>query len=208
MPNKKKAMRGSLNRSTPGAKPAVAFRLQKEAEVKLREKLKFLEVAIDKQRASQDHLPSLALPNSRRAFLAWQPVGPDGAALSKSSNDTLKKHEEVLASVDDAVAAVKLLQNATKVGSVSKADRLASSRRSQKIHLAVRQIAERALVSSRKEVTKLRDEVTAMKAKLMSAENEFQMNFEKISAECQDLRAENARLAKVLAKAIPLKALQ
>lgn len=206
--SKKKESRGSASRSSQGFKPAVAFRLQDEAEMKLREKLDLLTRAVDQLNLSENALLASDFPCSRRAFLAWQPIGPDGVQLGRNSNDTLKKHPEVLASVVDAVGAVKILQNATKGSTSSKADRLASSRRSQKLHLAIRQIAERALVAARKEAATHRKEVDVLKAKLASAEAEFKKSMEKLSVECHDLRRENARLAKTLAKSIPLKSLQ
>lgn len=208
MTRKKSAARGSASSSTQGLKPAVAFRLQNEAEMKLRAKMDLLKSAIDQLKLSGNDLLARDLPGSRRAFLIWQPTSPDGIPLSKSSNDTLKKHPEILASVEDAVSAVKNLQSAKKNAISTKADRLASSRRSQKLHLAIRQIAERALVVARKEVMNHRHEIELLKSKLASAENEFRQNVEKLSAECIELRSENARLAKTLAKSIPLKSLQ
>jgi len=201
-------MRGSSSNSHRRLKPVVADRLQEAAAAALEKKLSILTSAL--AGAMQQGIPSVpdGIPTSRRQFLAWCPIAPDGEQLGKNANDTLKKHKSLLSAVDETVDIAKAMKSQAPKAPSSKEHRLATSKRMQRLHWTLRMIAERALVAARKDFASARDEALLAKAKLASAQAEFRSELEKLTGECLALRQENARLTSQLSKTIPLRSLQ
>ena len=196
--------RGSRSSTQKGRKPASAQALEVQARTNIERKLALLVAALKTADAKNDRI-SDDLPLSRRQFNYWKPLESGGRQLGPNANDTLKRHPDLLSSVEEAVALAKSSRERSEEARPSREERVAAARRAQRIHWTLRIIAERALISSRRELADAERGVVELRAKLKSAEEEFKRRIEEVCAENQTLRDENARLIRDRAKVAPLR---
>jgi paraquat-inducible protein B len=194
-------------------KPAVAFQSADAALSNIRVKLSLLREYLDGRGPFvqlDGKLSFTLLPSSIRQFNSWcsrdlkSLVNDDLPEFSRNANSTLNKHAAELASIQSAVKALSSKARAEGMRPNKEAS-LARARDESRLQKTLREIAERELKISRQAQERLRKDAELLRTQLKSLAEEARSQNESLSQELEQLRKQNALLAKTVRKVYPLR---
>lgn len=202
-------MRSSSDSKAGRGKPAVATANAAEAEGNLRRKLGLLTEALSQlNRPSHIHsarspemmsaLAGRAFPITVRQFNLWSSdaLPADLRALlpsfRRNASTTLKGHGQLFASVEEVLVALRRALR-TPTPESRREHTVASLRRRINTANTMRQITERELVSSRREVQNLKESLAIELNRRVALERELGAAIQRLEAELAQTRARKDR---------------
>ncbi|MDM0082916.1 hypothetical protein QTI17_20185 [Variovorax sp. J31P179] len=166
-------------------KPAIAFRTETQARENLERKIEHLKTMVEAGARPPE------VPSSLRKFNSWEIASKQGATFKRNANETISRHPQLRA------AAVAIMEAAKAAARPSVPPRDAGMKRARdkaRLHLTIRKIAESAYLRSRAENLRLRSEIDALRAQVVSISDEANRLREALELELEKCRARNAEL--------------
>lgn len=193
------------SKAAPGLKPSIAYASEKAAKSNIERKLSLLSLML--RHAHRGDLKSQeieSLPKSMRQFNCWAPTEADGNGLLRNSRETLLKYPDLLASISQAVEALRSLRH-TSHKAHEKERTLEAARRTGALNKLMREIAERELVRMRSALHSAQRALIVSEAKLESMTKECARLRNEDGKEIERLRAESADLRRRYREVVPLR---
>ncbi|MGJ7503685.1 hypothetical protein ACSFBF_25235 [Variovorax sp. ZT5P49] len=149
------------------------------------------------------------IPTTVRQFNAWcsehmsAGMGAVYPGILRNAQATLKRHPVLLASTQEAIAAIR--SHAKRKPTASKLGALEDLRRKMRLLVVIRRIAERELASNLFASEDLKSQLIASEARYAALEREIVESRVRHRDEVAQLRKSNADLTKMLTAVTPLR---
>jgi polyhydroxyalkanoate synthesis regulator phasin len=170
------------------AKPKVAFANADEGRVNIERKIKRLATMLKDGVLTED------APTSLNKFNKWVFTGASAEeSFASNAHDTLRKHGTLQ---KDAKALTNLVKAAANPTPPARELSVNRSRERVKIHLQLRQIAERHALQVTSENVELRRQIVALNSTVHSMVEELAAIREAYEEALQELRSRNAELVR------------
>lgn len=170
------------------AKPRVAFANADEGRVNIERKLKRLAALLKDGALTED------APTSLNKFNKWGFIGATAEdSFVSNAHDTLRKHGTLQ---KNAIALTNLVKAAANPTPPVRELSVNRSRERVKVHLQLRQIAERHALQMTSENGELRRQIAALNSTIDSMVEELAAIREAYEAALQELRSRNAELVR------------
>ena len=198
-------VRGSASSTLMGKKPKVAYANENAAKINIANKIRVLKCALQDSTVDRS-----SLPRTPRQFNAWTssklPVNLDYAdAFGTNAQATLKKHPELLISLDQLLILVNAAAERAKKMPRDRSEVVARLKSDMRLHLVLRQIAERELVMARRQTIQSNAKYESLQSKMRSLERESQSQILGLTESIEQLEREKAVLVAAARKITPLR---
>lgn len=198
-------VRGAASSTLMGNKPKVAYANADAAKTNIVNKIRALKSALEESTVERS-----SLPHTPRQFNAWtssklpvnfgyvEPFGTNAQA-------TLKKHPELFVSLDQLLQLIKSATESTKKKPRDRSEVVARLKSDIRLHLVIRQIAERELVMERRQTIRSNAKYEGLQSKMRSLEKESQSRISGLTEAVAQLEREKAVLIAAARKITPLR---
>lgn len=167
-------------------KPSVAFANEEAGRANIERKIKRLSIMLNDDALTED------APKSLRQFNAWAFAGGiSEESFVSNGHATLRKHETLQS---DAIRLTRLVKEAAKPAPPVRELSVNRARERAKVHLQLRQIAERHALQLTSENVELRRQIEALNSQVDSMTDELMAIRDAYEEALRELRSRNAEL--------------